>query len=104
MFAFKMAGRQACHCLLLAFAFAAAPAHADLQIAQIAPMSGPIGEEGKAYNLGIRVALEAANARGGVNGQAITLKTLDDEYNPGRRTGSRYVDIGIISTNCKLVY
>jgi hypothetical protein len=58
----------ACH-----FAFAAV-AQADLTLAQIAPMSGPIGEEGKAYNLGIRVAIEQQNARGGLHGQKLDLK------------------------------
>lgn len=37
MFHYKMAGRQACCYIPLAFAFAcaAAPAHADLQVAQV---------------------------------------------------------------------
>ncbi len=54
-------------CLLLSVALAA-PAQANLTLAQIAPMSGPIAEEGRAYNLGIRVAIEAQNARGGLHG------------------------------------
>lgn len=84
MFAMITTGRMARRWLLLAILFSAAVAQADLQVAQIAPMSGPIGEEGKAYNLGISVALAAANARGGVGGQTLTLKTLDDAYNPDR--------------------
>ena len=60
----------------------AAPALAELTVAQIAPMSGPIAEEGKAYNLGIRVAIEAQNARGGLHGQKLALRTLDDQYKP----------------------
>lgn len=68
--------------LLLA---AALPARAELTVAQIAPMSGPVAAvDGQAYNLGIRIALDAANARGGVHGQKIALKTLDDEYKPDR--------------------
>jgi ABC-type branched-subunit amino acid transport system substrate-binding protein len=66
----------------LAPVVAAAPASASLTVAQIAPMSGPIGEEGKAYNLGIRVAIDALNARGGLHGQKVVLNTLDDEYKP----------------------
>ena len=71
-------------CGALALAAASLPAKADLQVAQIAPMSGPIAAEGTAYNLGIRIALDAANARGGVHGKKIALKTLDDEYKPDR--------------------
>lgn len=61
---------------------AAAPPPAGLRVAQIAPMSGPIGEEGKAYNLGIRIAIDALNARGGLHGQKLFLSTQDDEYKP----------------------
>ena len=68
-------------CLLLSVALAA-PAQANLTLAQIAPMSGPIAEEGRAYNLGIRVAIEAQNARGGLHGQKLDLRTLDDQYKP----------------------
>ncbi|MBV6475049.1 MAG: ABC transporter substrate-binding protein [Rhodocyclaceae bacterium] len=68
--------------VLSAIAF---PCHAELMLAHIAPMSGPVAAaDGQAYNLGIRVALEAANARGGVLGQKIALKTLDDQYKPDR--------------------
>ena len=67
-----------------ALALVSLTARADLLVAQIAPMSGPIAAEGTAYNLGIRIALDAANARGGVLGKKIALKTLDDEYKPDR--------------------
>jgi ABC-type branched-subunit amino acid transport system substrate-binding protein len=67
-----------------ALALVSLTARADLLVAQIAPMSGPIAAEGTAYNLGIRIALDAANARGGVHGRKIALKTLDDEYKPDR--------------------
>jgi len=70
--------------MLCVLALASLPARANLQVAQIAPMSGPIAAEGTAYNLGIRIALDAANARGGVHGRKIVLKTLDDEYKPDR--------------------
>ncbi len=58
-----------------ALTVACLPARADLQVAQIAPMSGSVAAaDGQAYNLGIRVALDAAHARGGVLGQKVTLK------------------------------
>ncbi|MBI3150217.1 MAG: ABC transporter substrate-binding protein [Betaproteobacteria bacterium] len=69
---------------VVALALFAASARADLLVAQVVPMSGPIGVEGVAYNSGIRIALAAANALGGVHGQKIALETRDDEYNPLR--------------------
>jgi ABC-type branched-subunit amino acid transport system substrate-binding protein len=70
---------------VLALSAIALPSQADLMLAHIAPMSGPVAAaDGQAYNLGIRVALAAANARGGVLGQKIALKTLDDRYTPDR--------------------
>ena len=77
----EIPGWPAGACLLLSVALAA-PAQANLTLAQIAPMSGPIAEEGRAYNLGIRVAIEAQNARGGLHGQKLDLRTLDDQYKP----------------------
>ncbi|MBS1130170.1 MAG: amino acid/amide transporter substrate-binding protein family [Proteobacteria bacterium] len=55
---------------------------ADLGIAHVAPLTGPVAIEAKEYNLGIRLAIAAANASGGVNGQKLSLKTEDDEYTP----------------------
>lgn len=57
-------------------------ARAELVVAQVAPMSGPIGVEGREYNSGVRLAIAAANAGGGVLGQKLALTTEDDEYNP----------------------
>ncbi|CAG0953068.1 hypothetical protein BURK2_00309 [Burkholderiales bacterium] len=57
---------------------------AQILVAQVTPMSGPIGVEGSAYNSGIRVALAAANSVGGVAGARINLQTVDDQYNPDK--------------------
>ncbi|MBA3903688.1 MAG: hypothetical protein C0522_08455 [Rhodocyclaceae bacterium] len=65
-------------------ALAATAARAQVVIAQVAPMSGPIGVEGVEYNSGIKLAIAAANASGGVLGQKIALQTEDDEYNPDK--------------------
>lgn len=75
-----MRGRQwLCAGLL---AFVALGARADVVVAQVTPLSGPIGVEGKEYNFGIKVALAAINADGGVLGQKIAFQAEDDEYNP----------------------
>ncbi len=71
--------------LLCAALMLAMPVRADLVVTQIAPMSGPVAAaDGQSTNLAIRVALDAVNARGGVLGQKIKLRTLDDEYKPDR--------------------
>lgn len=62
----------------------ARPACADLVIAHVAPLTGPVAIEAREYNLGIRLALAAANAAGGVHGQKLSLRTEDDEYTPDK--------------------
>lgn len=66
---------------LAAVAAAAAPparAQAEIRIAQSIGLSGGIAEHGNAVQLGIRAAIERANAEGGIRGRRIVLKTLDD--------------------------
>lgn len=63
----------------LAFA-QATPAAGEIALAHIAPLSGPVTREATEYNAGIRVALKAANAAGGIHGKQLVLRNLDDEY------------------------
>lgn len=67
----------------LAAAAMLAPA-ADLVVAHMAPFTGPASIEAAEYNAGIRLAIKAANAAGGINGQQVVLKTENDEYKPER--------------------
>ncbi len=60
----------------------AGPTWSDIHVAQIAPMKHPIAVEGKETNIGIRIAIDAANAQGGIAGQKIILRTEDDEFDP----------------------
>jgi branched-chain amino acid transport system substrate-binding protein len=48
----------------------------------MAPFTGPASIEAAEYNAGIRLAIKAANAAGGINGQQVVLKTANDEYKP----------------------
>lgn len=71
----------------LAFTFVLPPearAAGDITLAHVAPLSGPVAREANEYNAGIRVALAAANAAGGINGKQVVLRNLDDEYNPDK--------------------
>jgi len=56
----------------------------DIVIAHVAPFTGPTAVEAAEYNAGIRLAVKAANAAGGVGGQKLVLRKEDDEYNPDK--------------------
>ena len=67
---------------------AAFPAHAqgvsedEVRFGQSAAFSGPSQALGTAMRLGIDVAFKEANAAGGVHGRQLTLRSLDDAYEP----------------------
>lgn len=75
--------------LLAAFAaaattLAAAQGVTDTQVllGQSVALSGPAEQLGKDMQLGATLYFNQVNARGGVNGRKIVLKTLDDGYEP----------------------
>src|ERR1043165_1026938 len=65
----------------LVFAFGHACA-ADLVIAHISPLTGPIAPNGQGLLVGARAYFEQVNAAGGVNGNKIVLTAADDAYKP----------------------
>jgi ABC-type branched-subunit amino acid transport system substrate-binding protein len=68
--------------LLAAPAFAAAQGVTDSQVilGQSAALSGPAEQLGKDMQFGASLYFNQVNARGGVNGRKIVLKSLDDGY------------------------
>ena len=65
----------------------ALPARAQsgrIVLGQSAAFSGPAAQLGIQMNVGARIAFNAINAAGGVNGASIELRTLDDGYEPDR--------------------
>jgi ABC-type branched-subunit amino acid transport system substrate-binding protein len=53
-------------------------------IGQSAALTGPAAQLGIQFQHGARLALDRANARGGINGRNVELHTMDDGYEPAR--------------------
>ena len=67
-----------------ALAFPALAQSARIVLGQSAAFSGPAAQLGIQMNTGARIFFDALNARGGVNGANVELRTLDDGYEPDR--------------------
>jgi len=73
--------------ILLALLACGASAQAgalEIIIGQCAPLTGSLARTGEAMTQGTRIAVEAANAAGGVHGQKIRLLQRDDAYDSER--------------------
>jgi len=71
-------------CLLLASALLAAPAHADIALGQIAPLSGEHAAAGYEMAAGARAYIDKVNAEGGVAGQKIAYVLKDNADEPAQ--------------------
>lgn len=77
----KMTGKIAA--LAILGAVAAAPAWADsIKIGMNVPQTGFAAADGNSALIGAQLAVEQANAEGGVNGKTIELVTYDDQASP----------------------
>ena len=74
--------RLAASCAVLALPAAAQGRR--IVLGQSAAFSGPAAQLGIQMNLGAHTYFNALNAEGGVNGNSIELRTLDDGYEPER--------------------
>jgi ABC-type branched-subunit amino acid transport system substrate-binding protein len=74
--------RKLQHLLLSLFALPLfiGTASADTIIGQCAPLSGSLASTGKEMALGVRIAIDAANAAGGINGTPLKHALKDDGY------------------------
>jgi len=59
-----------------------APALADITIGFIGPVTGPVAAYGIQASNGAQTAIEAINAKGGINGENLVLKIYDDAADP----------------------
>jgi len=64
--------------LALFAAMAAGPAGADIRILAVGPMTGPYQALGKQIRAGVETAVDALNAKGGINGERISVDIEDD--------------------------
>jgi ABC-type branched-subunit amino acid transport system substrate-binding protein len=56
----------------------------SIVLGQSAPFSGPAAQLGEQFKSGALLYFDRLNAKGGVNGRAIELRSLDDGYEPDR--------------------
>lgn len=66
----------------LALSLLPVTAHADITIGVSGPYTGSVAAWGLSQQAGIKQAVEDINAKGGINGQKITLKIDDDACDP----------------------
>jgi ABC-type branched-subunit amino acid transport system substrate-binding protein len=64
----------------LAILLLAGFARADINVVQIAPLSGPLADTGQLLQQGANLAISEANDKGGIGGQKIRLTSRDDGY------------------------
>ena len=57
---------------------------AEIQLGQSCALKGPAAGLGQGMVTGLNVYFDKANASGGINGRTISLKTLNDGYEPDR--------------------
>ena len=78
----------------LALPSAFAQSERRIVLGQSAAFSGPAAYLGTQMNRGAKVYFDALNAAGGVNGQTVELRTLDDGYEPERCKANteRFID------------
>ncbi|WP_136416851.1 ABC transporter substrate-binding protein [Herbaspirillum sp. ST 5-3] len=71
----------------------------NIVLGQSAALTGPAGELGVQFRDGALCHFESINARGGIGGRKIELRTLDDGYDPERCAANtrRLIDEGVFA-------
>lgn len=80
----RLLGQMAAGSLAVAGAPLFAQSSGRIVLGQSAAFTGPAAQLGIQMNQGARLAFDAFNAEGGLGGQRIELRTLDDGYDPAR--------------------
>ncbi|HSW04704.1 ABC transporter substrate-binding protein [Aquabacterium sp.] len=76
-----------------------ATAQAQIKVGQTAGFSGPAAAGVKETSDGAKLYLDAVNAKGGINGQAIELVSMDDKFDPknAAENAKKLIDDGVIA-------
>lgn len=86
-------------CLLVAVltAVSLSPARADVTIGIAGPMGGSFADVGRDIKAGVEIAVAAANARGGINGEKIRTVSVDDkcEAETGAAVANQLIGKGV---------
>ncbi|RUX30216.1 branched-chain amino acid ABC transporter substrate-binding protein [Mesorhizobium sp. M7A.F.Ca.US.011.01.1.1] len=93
----RLAKRLACATALAGLAMTTMAAAADIKIGIVAPMTGQLASEGQDMENAVKMAIDAVNAKGGVNGDKIITTTADDACDPQQAVtaGSKLVSEGV---------
>ncbi|WP_245265090.1 branched-chain amino acid ABC transporter substrate-binding protein [Mesorhizobium opportunistum] len=93
----RLAKRLACATALAGLAMTTMAAAADIKIGIVAPMTGQLASEGQDMENAVKMAIDAVNAQGGVNGDKIITTTADDACDPQQAVtaGSKLVSEGV---------
>jgi branched-chain amino acid transport system substrate-binding protein len=99
-------------CFVLAAGFTFTPqAKADVTIGVIGPMTGEASQSGTNQRDAVALAIDEANARGGVKGEKLKMVVVDDEGNPTKSINGNnrlvhkeqaVVVIGSVQSSCTL--
>ena len=73
------------YCTLLVSAIGAT-AQEEIKLGEVNPITGAIGQYGTTCHQGIKLAIDQANASGGVLGKRVVLITDDNQSKPGQAT------------------
>ena len=68
-------------------------------LGQSAAFSGPATELGRQFKIGADLVFEKVNAKGGINGKSIELRSMDDGYEPDRCAANtkKLLDDGVLA-------
>lgn len=82
---------------VLALGLTPAPAAADILIGTAGPLSGPNASLGEQLRRGAQLAIDDINATGGLNGERLALKVLDDGCDPRKavEAATQFVSDGV---------
>ncbi|MGP2492156.1 branched-chain amino acid ABC transporter substrate-binding protein [Mesorhizobium sp. PUT5] len=89
--------KLACATALAGLGLTSVAAAADVKLGIVAPMTGQLASEGQDMENAVKMAIDAVNAKGGINGDKVTTVTADDACDPqqGVTAASKLVSEGV---------